>query len=108
MSSLLGGVYSPKSSEIPAPGSRSAIECVYFGKGFVCPITVSVRLFSLFPAQDALVNGLAAFKAFFHAVPEFDLLFTVLPAQQDNLIVHRAGEIQQADIEVFYLHTDGV
>src|SRR6266571_3558021 len=67
-----------------------------------------VRLLSLLAAQDALVDGLAPFEAFFHSVPELDLLFPVLPAQQHNLVVHRTREIQQANVEVFYLHANGV
>src|ERR1051326_5932984 len=68
----------------------------------ITPITKSIWLFSLLPAQDALIDGLAAFKTFFHAVPELDFLFAIFPAQQHNLILHCAGEIQQPDIEIFY------
>src|ERR1041385_1407053 len=73
----------------------------------ITPITKSIWLLSLLPA-NALVDGLAALKTFFHAVPELDFFFSILPAQQDNFIVHDAGEIQQPDIEIFYLHADGI
>ena len=83
-----------------------------FPKLLIYQITQLPNFLSLaslsFPAQDALVDGFAAFKAFFPAVPELDFFFAIFPAQQDDLIVHGAGEIQQADVEVFYLHADGV
>jgi hypothetical protein len=67
-----------------------------------------IRLFLLPATRDSLVDGLSSGKAFFHAMPEFDLLFSILPAQQHNLIFHLAGKIQQPDINVFHLHSDRI
>src|SRR5713226_10581995 len=67
-----------------------------------------IWLLSLVPAQDALVDGLTAFEAFFHAMPELDLLFSVFPAQQHNLVLHHAGEIQKPNIEIFDLHANSI
>src|SRR5262249_9468052 len=68
----------------------------------------SIRLFPLLPAQDALVDRLAALEAFFLAMPKPDLLFSQLPAEKHDLFPHDAGKIQQAYIEVFDLHADRV
>src|SRR6185312_3182797 len=66
------------------------------------------RLLSFLTPGNPLVNGFATGKAFFHAVPEFDLLFAILPAQQDDFIFHQAGKIQQPNIKILHLHANGV
>src|SRR5260370_15741865 len=57
---------------------------------------------------DALIDGLAARKTFFHPVPLRDAFLSQLPAKQDRAAFDRAGEVQQADIDIFDLHPDGI
>src|SRR5215469_4128397 len=87
---------------ILSPFSVISYISVISGKVFL------IRLFAFFAAEDSLVNRLAAFEALFQAVPVLDLLFAVAPAKQDHLILESAGEIEQADLQIFYLHADGV
>src|SRR5258708_17478631 len=61
-----------------------------------------IRLLFLFPAQDALVNGFAAWEAFFLAVPALNHVFALFPAQQDDLIIHLAGKIEQPPVQIFH------
>src|SRR5690349_15881995 len=68
----------------------------------------SCRLVRPFRLRDAFIHRLASGEAFADAVPVGNRLFTQLPAEQDDLAVHFAREIEQADIEVFHLYTDGV
>jgi len=55
-----------------------------------------------------MIDGLAAGESFFRAVPVSDGVFAHLPAEQNYLAFDFAGEIQQADINIFYLYADGV
>src|ERR1051326_3679395 len=66
----------------------------------------SIRFLFLLPAQDALIDGFAPAEALFHTMPERDLLFAVLPAQQDDFVFYHAGKIQQADVQVFHLRSE--
>lgn len=68
---------------------------------------ISVGLFLLFASDNPLVDGLTSTKTFFQSVPVLDLLFSEFPAQQDDLVVYLAGEIEQADIEIFHLNANG-
>ena len=52
--------------------------------------------------------GLRPAKPSSGAVPVRDAFFAQLPAQQDHFFAHDAGEIEQADVEVFHLHAGGV
>src|SRR5258705_12056520 len=58
--------------------------------------------------SNALVDQLAPGEAFVGAVPVRDLFLAELPAEQDGFAIHHAGEIEQADVEVFDLDADGV
>jgi len=58
--------------------------------------------------RDALIDPLAAGKTFAHAVPVSDGFFSQFPAEQNRAAFDFAGEVEQADIEVFDLHADGV
>lgn len=53
---------------------------------------------------DFIVDGLASGEAFVHAVPVSNSRFTKLPAKQNNLAFHYAGEIEEADFEILNLH----
>ena len=57
---------------------------------------------------DALIDRFAPGESFLRAVPVSDSLFAQLPAKQHHLPVHFAGKIEQADVEVFDLHSDGI
>src|SRR5712692_2172089 len=58
--------------------------------------------------MDSLVHRLTSGKTLTHSVPVSNRRFSQLPAQQDDLAVNLAGEIQQADVEVLDLDSDGI
>ena len=57
---------------------------------------------------DPLIDGLASGESLLDPVPMSDGFFPELPAEQDDLSFDFAGEIEQSDIQVFHLHTDGI
>lgn len=69
------------------------------------PTTLLVRLLG---ARDSFIDQLAPGEAFFHAVPVGDGFFSTLPTQENDPAIDLAGKIEQADIDVFDLHTDGI
>ena len=52
--------------------------------------------------QKFLIDGLAATKAFVHAVPEPDAGLAELPAETNFLAMELRGEVDQADVQVLY------
>src|SRR5206468_7784081 len=70
--------------------------------------TMLVRLVFFFRLQNALVNRLAAAETFRKSVPVGDLVLPQLPAKKNSLVFDQAGKIEQADIQVFHLHTGGI
>ena len=59
-------------------------------------------------AGDALIDGLAACESFFRAVPVSNGGLAHLPAEQHNPAFDDARKIEQADVEIFDLHADGI
>lgn len=57
---------------------------------------------------NSFVDGLAAGETFVRAVPVRDGVFAHLPAEQDDSALDLAGEIEQADVDVFHLDADGI
>jgi len=57
---------------------------------------------------DAIVDRLAASEALFGSVPMGDGRLAQFPAEQDDLIVDLAGEIEEADVDVLDLNADGI
>ena len=51
-------------------------------------------------AQELVVDGLAAAKSFFGAVPETDAVLAELPAQAHFAALIEAQKIDQADVQV--------
>jgi hypothetical protein len=47
-------------------------------------------------AAEAVVDGLTALEAGLHGVPVLDRGFARLPAEQDDVILDAAGEVEQA------------
>src|SRR6516164_3956164 len=62
-----------------------------------CQRLVLVRFPFFLPPQNALVDRLPAFEAFFLAMPVLDLLFAQPPAEQYDLVFHGTREIEQAN-----------
>jgi hypothetical protein len=56
----------------------------------------------------SLVYRLTAFESLAHAVPVSDSFFAELPAEQHGLAIDYTGKVEQADIEIFHLHADGI
>src|SRR5271169_6011308 len=65
----------------------------------------SVRLLRL---TDFLVNRLAASEALGSVMPVRDPGLAQLPAEQHDLAVHFAGEVEQPDIEILHLDAGGI
>lgn len=61
-----------------------------------------------FGPRDPLVNRLAPGKAFLHAMPMGNRFLAKLPAEQDGLSFDLAGKIEQPDIKILDLHSDGI
>lgn len=59
-------------------------------------------------SRDALIDGLATGESFVGAMPVGDGLFAQLPAEKDGAAFDLAGKVEQADVDVFYLHANGV
>src|SRR3954468_20581354 len=57
---------------------------------------------------DALVDRLPAGVAFVDAVPVGDGFLAQLPAEKNRPSINFAGKIEQTDIEILHLHSDGV
>jgi hypothetical protein len=57
---------------------------------------------------DPLVDRLAAGETLGYAVPVSDAVLAKFPAEQNNLSIYFAREVEQANIEIFNLNTDGV
>src|ERR1039458_2996361 len=55
-----------------------------------------------------LVDGFAAAKSFFHAVPELDLRLAQLPAQVNFFAAQLRREIDQPDIQILHHAADGL
>src|SRR5271166_2938667 len=66
------------------------------------------RLIRSLRPRDAFVDGLAAGKSFFCAVPVSDGGFAHPPAEQYDAAFDFAGKIEQADVEILHLYADGV
>ena len=58
--------------------------------------------------MHSLVDGTASGVAFFGGVPVGDGGFAHLPTEQNDLAAEFAGKVEQADVEVLYLHADGI
>jgi hypothetical protein len=71
-------------------------------------LTGSLVCLFLLLFQDVLVDGFAAAESFLHGMPVSDFLFAELPAQEDDAVFDYAGEVEQAHVEVFHLHTGGI
>jgi len=61
----------------------------------------------LFPVHT-LVDGAASGVALFGAVIVGDGGFAHLPAEEDNVAIDAAGEIEETDLEILDLDSDGV
>src|SRR6202140_4797988 len=72
------------------------------------PVTGGRELINLLRACDPLVNRLSPGESFLRAVPMRDGLLSQLPAQENDLAFDFAGKIEQANVNVFHLHPDGV
>jgi hypothetical protein len=59
-------------------------------------------------AGDAFVDGLAAREAFSRAVPVSNRGLAHLPAEQHDAAFDDARKIEQADVDIFDLHADGI
>src|SRR5512138_356426 len=58
--------------------------------------------------DDALVDRFPSGEAFFETMPVGDALLAELPTEQDDVVTDLAREVEQADIEIFYLYADRV
>ena len=67
-----------------------------------------LRLIRPFGADDAFINGLAAGESFFRAVPVGNGGFSHFPAQQYDMAFDLARKIEQANVDIFDLDSDGV
>jgi len=65
-------------------------------------------LVCLFCFDDLFVDGLAAGEAFGGVVPVGDSVLSQFPAEQHDLAVNFAGEVEQSDIEIFHLDAGGI
>src|ERR1017187_4946006 len=68
----------------------------------------SLRGVAAMMVAKILVDGFAAAKSFFHAMPELDLRLAQLPAQVDFLAAKLRRKIDQPDIEVLHHAADGL
>lgn len=73
---------------------------------------LSIRLVGLrllcFPITEAFVDWLTAAKAVFDRVPKVDAAFTQPPAEENDVAVELAREVEKAGVEVLDLNTDRV
>jgi len=56
---------------------------------------------------NALIDALASAVAFIHSVPVANGRLSQLPAEENDLALHDARKIEQADVEVLHLHAHG-
>ena len=56
----------------------------------------------------ALVDWLASGETFAWGMPVGDAFFSQFPAEKNGAAFDFAGKIQQADVEVLYLHAHGI
>src|SRR5579862_2495090 len=59
-------------------------------------------------ARDPLINRLSPGESFLRPVPVGNRFLSHPPAQQNNLAFDFARKIEQADIDIFYLHANGI
>jgi hypothetical protein len=62
----------------------------------------------LLGSGNALIDRLASSETFGFTVPVGNGRLAKLPAEQHNFTFHFAGEIQQADVEIFNLNSGSV